>query len=406
MTATTEPAAGDGATKLRQVTRTHRLRGSTTTESNQAERYSRQLLLPEVGADGQRKLADARVLVVGAGGLAAPVLPLLAGAGVGRLSVIDDDAVDVSNLHRQVIHRTADVGVPKVKSAVRAIHDLNPDVDAVGIEDRLTAGNALEIFADHDIVVDATDNFATRYLINDACVLLGLPLVWSSISRFDGQVTVWAYGESPCYRCIFPTAPPAGAVPSCAEGGVLGPLPGVMGSLQATEVLKLILGIGKPLAGRIVLHDALAGGWSTVTVARDPDCAVCGDHPTITSLREESWACEVPEQTPVPLVAPEELAALLAADRAPKVVDVRSTQERAIVKLPVGIHVDVAQLRDGTGFDELGEIDADTVFYCKGGTRSAEAVRLVEAKIGVRARSLDGGVLGWVDRVDPTLPRY
>lgn len=365
------------------------------------------MLLAEVGAEGQRKLADARVLVVGAGGLAAPVLPLLGGGGVGRLTVIDDDCVDLSNLHRQVIHRTVDVGVPKVESAVRAIHDLNPDVEAVGIHERLTADNALELFADHDIVVDATDNFATRYLINDACVMLGLPLVWSSISRFDGQVTVWALGESPCYRCIFPTAPPAGAVPSCAEGGVIGSLPGVMGSIQATEVFKLILGIGKPLAGRIVLHDALAGSWSTVTVARDPDCAVCGEHPTVTSLQDQSWSCEVPaSETPVPLIAPRELAALVAAGRTPPVIDVRSSQERDIVKLPVGIQVDLAGLRDGTAFDALGEVDADTVFYCKSGARSAEAVRLVEAKIGVRARSLDGGVLGWVEQVDPSLARY
>lgn len=388
------------------MTRSNTLRGSTTAGYTQAERYSRHTLLPEVGAAGQRKLADARVLVVGAGGLAAPVLPLLAGAGVGRLTVIDDDVVDVSNLHRQVIHRTMDVGVPKVESAVRAMQDLNPDIDAVGINARLSADNALAIFAEHDIVVDATDNFATRYLVNDACVLLGLPLVWSSISRFDGQVTVWAYGESPCYRCIFPSAPPPGAVPSCAEGGVIGPLPGVMGSIQATEVLKILLGIGEPLAGRIVVHNALAGTWSTVRVARDPDCAVCGPNPTITLLRDEDVSCGLPLPEPVPLVTPRELASLIEAGRTPLLVDVRTTQERQIVALPGGIHVDVAGLRDGTAFDRLGAIDSDTVFYCKGGARSAEAVRLVEAATGVRARSLDGGVLGWIDAVDPSLPRY
>ena len=355
---------------------------------------------------GQRKLADARVLVVGAGGLAAPVLPLLAGAGVGRLTVIDDDVVEVSNLHRQVIHRTQDIGVPKIASAVRAVEDLNPDIEVVGVEARLTADNALELFADHDIVVDATDNFATRYLVNDACVLLGLPLVWSSISRFDGQVTVWAYREAPCYRCIFPAAPPPGAVPSCAEGGVIGPLPGVMGSIQATEVLKIVLGIGQPLAGRIVVHDALAGTWSSVPVARDPECAVCGEHPTITMLREKDVSCGVPVQDRVPVITPVELAALIEAGRAPLLVDVRTTAERDIVALPGGIHVDVAGLRDGSALDRLGAIDADTVFYCKGGGRSAEAVRLVEAATGVRARSLDGGVLGWIDAVDPTLPRY
>jgi adenylyltransferase/sulfurtransferase len=295
--------------------------------------------------------------------------------------------------------------VPKVDSAVRAIRELNPQIDAVGINARLTAENALEIFAEQDVVVDATDNFAARYLINDACVLLGLPLVWSSINRFDGQVTVWGYGESPCYRCIFPTAPPPGAVPSCAEAGVIGPLPGVMGSVQATEVLKLVLGVGEPLAGRIVVHDALAGTWSTVPVARDPECAVCGAHPTITTLRDEDVSCGVPEK-PVPEIAPRELAALIEAGRAPLVVDVRSTEERDIVALPGGIHVDVAGLRDGSALDRLSALDGDTVFYCKGGTRSAEAVRLVEAATGVRARSLAGGVLGWIDDVDPSLPRY
>ncbi|MBB2894492.1 molybdopterin-synthase adenylyltransferase MoeB [Flexivirga oryzae] len=388
------------------MTRPTTLRGSTTVGYTQAERYSRQTLLPEVGAVGQRKLADARVMVVGAGGLAAPVLPLLAGAGIGRITVIDDDTVDVSNLHRQVIHRTQDIGVPKVDSAVRVMQDLNPDIEAVGVHARLTADNALELFADHDVVVDASDNFATRYLVNDACVMLGLPLVWSSISRFDGQVTVWGYGESPCYRCVFPSAPPPGAVPSCAEGGVIGSLPGVMGSMQATEVFKIVLGIGKPLAGRIVVHDALLGTWSTVTVARDPDCPVCGEDAEITVLEDEDVSCAVPVQQPVPLIEPVELASLIDAGRAPLLVDVRSTQEREIVKLPGAIHIDVAGLRDGSALSRLDEVDADTVFYCKGGTRSAEAVRLVEAATGVRARSLDGGVLGWIDAVDPSLPRY
>jgi adenylyltransferase/sulfurtransferase len=297
--------------------------------------------------------------------------------------------------------------VPKVVSAVRAVRDLNPDIEVAGVDARLTADNALELFADHDVVVDATDNFATRYLVNDACVLLGLPLVWSSISRFDGQVTVWAYDESPCYRCIFPTAPPAGSVPSCAEGGVLGPLPGVMGSVQATEVLKIVLGIGRPLAGRIVVHVALAGTWSSVPVARDPGCAVCGDHPAITVLQDEDLSCGMPGEEAVPLITPAELAALIAAGRAPLLVDVRTTEERDIVSLPGGgIHLDMAGLRDGTALDRLGGIHADTVFYCRSGVRSAEAVRLVVSATGVRARSLDGGVLGWIDAVDPTLPRY
>ncbi|RNI21060.1 molybdopterin-synthase adenylyltransferase MoeB [Flexivirga caeni] len=382
------------------------LRVGTPDGGSQARRYSRHTLLPEVGSAGQRALADARVVVVGAGGLAAAVLPLLAGAGVGLLTVVDDDVVELSNLHRQVIHRTDDIGIPKVESAVRFVRDLNPEIEVCGIQERLGVGNALPIFAEHDLVVDATDNFAARYLVNDACVLLGLPLVWSSISRFDGQVTVWAYGESPCYRCIFPSAPPAGAVPSCAEGGVIGPLPGVMGAIQATEALKLLLGIGQPLAGRIVVHDALAGTWSEIPVTRDPGCAICGDNPTITTLREEAAMDPAADTDPVPLIAATELAGLISAGDAPLLVDVRGPEERAIVALPGAIPIELAQLRDGSGFDRLAGVDAGTVFYCKGGARSAEAVRLVEAATGVRARSLDGGVLAWIDQVDPSLPRY
>ena len=355
---------------------------------------------------GQRKLAAARVLVVGAGGLAAPVVSYLAGAGIGRLTVVDDDVVELSNLHRQVIHRTADVGVAKVDSAVRAATELNPDIEVVGVEQRLTADNALALFADHDVIVDATDNFATRYLINDACVLLGLPLVWSSINRFDGQVTVWGYGGSPCYRCIFPTAPPPGTIPSCAEAGVVGSLPGVMGSIQATETVKLVLGIGEPLAGRIQVYDALAATWATVPVARDPECAVCGDHPSITVLRDEDVSCGVSEE-PVPTIGVRELADLIEAGRVPVLVDVRSPAERDIVSLPGGgIHVAVEGLRDGTALGAVSDVDEDTVFYCRSGVRSAEAVRLVAAATGVRARSLDGGVLAWIDQIDPSLPRY
>lgn len=356
---------------------------------------------------GQRKLAAARVLVVGAGGLAAPVVAYLAGAGIGRLTVIDDDIVELSNLHRQVIHRTADIGMAKVDSAVRAATALNPDIEVVGVEQRLTADNALELFADHDVIVDATDNFATRYLINDACVLLGLPLVWSSINRFDGQVTVWGYGESPCYRCIFPTAPPPGTVPSCAEAGVVGSLPGVMGSIQATETVKLVLGIGEPLAGRIQVHDALAGTWATVPVARDPQCALCGDHPSITVLRDEDVSCGVPAEEPVATIAARELADLIEAGDVPVLVDVRSPAERDIVTLPGGgIHVEVEGLRDGSALDAVADVSEDAIFYCRSGVRSAEAVRLVAAATGVQARSLDGGVLAWIDQIDPSLPRY
>ncbi|WP_343036635.1 molybdopterin-synthase adenylyltransferase MoeB [Flexivirga aerilata] len=385
------------------------LRAGTPPDRPDAHRYARHLLLPELGMTGQDRLGRARVIVVGAGGLAAPVLSYLAAAGVGRLTVIDDDAVDLSNLQRQVIHRTEDVGVSKVESAVRAVHDLNPDIEIVGVPERLTADNALPLFAEHDLVVDATDNFATRYLVGDACVLLGLPLVWGSIHRFDGQVTVWSYDEGPCYRCVFPQPPPAGAVPSCAEAGVLGALPGVVGAMQATEAVKVLLRMGEPLAGRLMLYDALRAAWSSVPVRRDPECAVCGAHPTITTLTESAASCEMPaaeDGEAVPEIGARALAGLVATGHPPVVVDVRTDAEREIARLPVGIHVPIETLRDGTGLARLDAVDADTVFYCKGGTRSAEAVRLVRDATGVQARSLAGGILAWIDDVDPTLARY
>ncbi|WP_265446124.1 molybdopterin-synthase adenylyltransferase MoeB [Flexivirga meconopsidis] len=391
------------------MTRPAKLRAGTTPDRPDPRRYARHLLLPELGMPGQERLGQSRVIVVGAGGLAAPVLSYLAAAGVGRVTVVDDDAVDLSNLQRQVIHRTEDVGVSKVESAIRAVHDLNPDVEIVGVPERLTADNALTLFADHDVVVDATDNFATRYLVGDACVLLGLPLVWGSIHRFDGQVTVWSYDEGPCYRCVFPEAPPAGAVPSCAEAGVLGALPGVIGAMQATEAVKVLLGIGEPLAGRLMLYNALHATWSSVPVQRDPECAVCGAHPTITTLTDTVASCAPPVPDAADDVREVDALALadqVAGDHPPVVVDVRSEAERDIVRLPIGIHVPIETLRDGTGLGRLDAIDADTVFYCKGGTRSAEAVRLVRDATGVEARSLAGGILAWIDEVDPTLARY
>lgn len=371
-------------------------------------RYSRHLLLPEVGDEGQRRLAAARVLVVGAGGLAAPVLSYAAAAGIGHLTVVDDDAVDLSNLQRQVIHRTADVGVAKVRSAERAVRELNPGIEVVGIGERVTADNALELFADHDVVVDATDNFATRYLVNDACVLLGLPLVWGAIHRFDGQVSVWWAGEGPCYRCVFPVAPPAGAVPSCAEAGVLGSIPGVIGSTQATEIVKLILGIGRPLTGRMLVHDALAGDWSSVPVARDPECPVCGEHPTIRSLTDSAASYMPQAPATAPTVSVRELARLVADGEPVHVVDVRSDAERAIAVLPFGSHIELVRMEDGDAFDALLDAlasDEPVVFYCKSGARSARAVQLA-ADRGISARSLDGGILAWIADIDPSLTAY
>ncbi len=376
--------------------------------TDQVERYSRHLLLPEMGEIGQRRLRAARVLVVGAGGLAAPALLYLAAAGVGHLTVIDDDDVEVSNLQRQVIHGEADLGTPKVESAARAVRDLNPDVEVTTVRDRLTADNALPLFAEHDVVVDSTDNFGTRYLINDACVMLGLPLVWGSIHRFDGQATVWWAGEGPCYRCIFPEPPAPGTVPSCAEAGVLGSIPGVIGSIQATETVKLILGLGRPLVGRLLVHDALDQRWNTVAVHRDPQCPVCGEHAMITRLTDESSSCAVDEAPPVPTLSSIELRELIASGAPLRLVDVRTEGERSIATIEGSELVPVEAFRDGSAVAAIGQVDAGErlVFFCKGGARSAEAVRLYSAQTGRTACSLEGGVLAWRREVDPSLAAY
>ncbi|TWP33748.1 molybdopterin-synthase adenylyltransferase MoeB [Leekyejoonella antrihumi] len=375
----------------------------------EVERYSRHLLLPEIGEDGQRRLRAARVLVVGAGGLAAPVLLYLAAAGVGHLTVIDDDVVDVSNLQRQVIHRDVDLGQSKVVSAARAVRELNPDVTVDTVQHRLDADRALLLFADHDLVVDTTDNFATRYLVNDACVVLGLPLVWGSIHRFDGQATVWWAGEGPCYRCVFPYAPPPGTVPSCAEAGVLGSIPGVIGSIQATETVKLILGLGEPLVGRMLVHDAMNQTWDTVRIEADPDCPVCGTHPSITRLEDEAaLACETAEQlAPVATISARELRDLIRSGPV-RVIDVRTPAERSIVAIEGSELVPVEEFRDGSAVKRLADLDphAPLVFYCKGGARSQEAARIYQEATGGAVRSLDGGVLAWAREVDPSLARY
>lgn len=372
------------------------------------QRYSRHVLLPEIGLAGQRRLADARVLVVGAGGLAAPVLSYLAAAGVGRLTVVDDDAIDLSNLQRQVIHRTSDVGSAKVDSAVRVINELNPEVAAVGVRQRLGADNAVTLFADQDVIVDATDNFPTRYLINDACVLLGLPLVWGSIHRFDGQMTIWGLAESPCYRCVFPVPPPDGSVPSCAEAGVVGALPGVIGSLQAMEVIKLLTGVGEPVAGRLLLYDALAAQWSSVPISRDAQCPTCGEaSPEVPelapSLRDAEPAAAVRH------IGAADLARALRAGDPPLLVDVRTAAEREIATLPGAVHLPIERLRAGRAgelTEGLPRFDERTVFYCKAGSRSDEAARLVAAATGIAPLSLDGGILAWAREVDPAMPRY
>ncbi|KNX36532.1 molybdopterin biosynthesis-like protein MoeZ [Luteipulveratus halotolerans] len=372
-----------------------------------AERYARHLLLPEVGPAGQQRLRDARVLVIGAGGLGSPVLLYLAAAGVGRLDVVDDDVVDLTNLQRQVVHGTAAVGGLKVESARARLLDLNPEVEVVVHPERVTAANVMALVEHADVVVDGTDNFATRYLVNDACALAGVPLVWGSILRFDGQVSVWWRGHGPCYRCVFPTPPEPGQVPSCAEGGVLGAVAATIGSVQATEAVKLVVGIGEPLVGRLLVHDALSQRWRELTVRRNPACAVCGDEPSITEPTDLVQAC-APEPVGVRTIEPRELAALLHGPAGVRLVDVRGDGERAIAAIEGSEPVHLDAFRSGEALPELARTPADVplVITCKSGARSAEAVRLLREATGREARSLDGGVLAWARDVDPTMATY
>jgi sulfur-carrier protein adenylyltransferase/sulfurtransferase len=378
------------------------------------ERYARHVLLPQVGKSGQERLSAARVLVVGAGGLGSPALMYLAAAGVGTLGVVDADVVETSNLQRQVIHSSDDVGRLKTESAVEAVARVNPSVTVVRHDLRLDSSNAMEVLRDYDVILDGTDNFPTRYLVNDACVLLGKPHVWGSIYRFDGQVSVWWAEHGPCYRCVFPDPPPPGAVPSCAEGGVLGVLCAAIGSVQATETVKLLLGVGEPLVGRLLVHDALAMTWDSLTVRKDPDCPVCGESPTVTELVDYEEFCGVPGSarasgaSEIPEVSAPELAASLASDAPPLLVDVRGPDERAIASIPGAVAIHLDDFRDGTAFghDELAARGRRIVMMCKVGTRSAEAARLAQEAGYSDVANLEGGVLAWVRDVDPTQPTY
>ncbi len=374
------------------------------------ERYARHVLLPQVGRTGQERLSSSKVLVVGAGGLGSPALLYLAAAGVGTLGVVDDDVVETSNLQRQVIHSDADVGRLKTQSAVDAVARVNPYVEVVRHDLRLDSSNALEVLRNYDVVLDGTDNFPTRYLLNDACVLLGKPHVWGSIYRFDGQVSVWWAEHGPCYRCVFPSPPPPGAVPSCAEGGVLGVLCAAIGSVQATETVKLLLGVGEPLVGRLLLHDALAMTWDALPVRKDPACPVCGESPTVTSLVDYEAFCGMPAsgEATVPTVSAPELAVELGSDAPPLLVDVRGPDERAIASIPGAVAIHLDEFRDGSAFerDELAARGRRIVLMCKVGGRSAEATRLAQAAGYTQVLNLDGGVLAWVHEVDPTQPVY
>jgi len=373
-------------------------------------RYSRHLILPEVGEEGQRKLKAARVLCVGTGGLGSPLAFYLAAAGVGTLGLVDFDVVDASNLQRQIIHSTADIGRKKLDSAAEKLTALNPALNVVKHETMLTSANALEILKDYDIVADGTDNFPTRYLVNDACVLLGKPNVYGSIFRFEGQASVFATRQGPCYRCLYPEPPPPGLVPSCAEGGVLGILPGLVGVIQATETIKLILGAGEPLIGRLLLVDSLAMRFRELKLRRNPVCPVCGTAPTVTKLIDYEQFCGIKPATReeatvkngIPQITPVELKRRLDAGEDLLVLDVREPFEYQIANIGGKLipQNDVPQ--------RLGEIDRgrEIVVQCKSGGRSQRIAEFLQQQGYPRVTNLAGGILAWSDQVDPKVPKY
>ena len=371
-------------------------------------RYSRHLIIPNVGMDGQRKLKAARVLLIGAGGLGSPLALYLAAAGVGTLGLVDFDVVDLTNLQRQVLHGTKDVGRPKLDSARDRIKDVNPNVHVESYETRLTSENALEILRDYDLVIDGTDNFPTRYLTNDACVLLGKPNVYGSIYRFEGQASVFATAEGPCYRCLFREPPPPGLVPSCAEGGVLGVLPGLIGTIQATEGIKLLLGIGEPLIGRLLLVDALTMKFRTVKLRKDPTCPVCGTREQRELIDYEQFCGIDPTAAAdggagVPEITPAELETRLRRHDDFDLVDVREPYEQDIARIDGARLVPLATLAES-----LHTLDSarDIVVMCRSGARSAKAVRQLQGAGFRKVWNLAGGILRWSDDVDPSVPKY
>jgi adenylyltransferase/sulfurtransferase len=369
-------------------------------------RYSRHLVIPEVGLEGQRRLRDARVLMVGAGGLGSPIGLYLAAAGIGRLGIVEFDVVDETNLQRQLLHGTKDVGRKKLDSARDRLRDVNPHVEVVPHDARLTAANALDIIRDYDLVLDGTDNFATRYLVNDACVLLGKPNVYGSIFRFEGQATIFCTEEGPCYRCLYPEPPPPGLVPSCAEGGVLGILPGLVGVVQATEAVKLVARIGEPLVGRLLLVDALSMHFRTVRLRRNPACPACGTR-ELKALVDYEQFCGTrgqPDETEgVPAITPRELEVRLRRGDDLDLVDVREPHEWAICR------IDGAHLRPLSSLAEwMRTLDSarDVVLYCRSGVRSAKALKQLRAAGFRKLWNLTGGILRWSDEVDPSIPKY
>ncbi|WP_329241520.1 adenylyltransferase/sulfurtransferase MoeZ [Actinoallomurus sp. NBC_01490] len=377
---------------------------------DEVRRYSRHLIIPDVGMAGQKRLKNAKVLCVGAGGLGSPALLYLAAAGVGTLGVIDFDVVDESNLQRQIIHGQSDVGRPKAESAAASIKEVNPLVKVIVHNEPLSNDNVMDIFSGYDLIVDGTDNFATRYMVNDAAVLLGKPYIWGSIYRFDGQASVFWAEHGPCYRCLYPEPPPPGMVPSCAEGGVLGVLCASIGSIQVNEAIKVLTGIGEPLVGRLMIYDALEMTYRSVKVRKDPECPLCGKNPTITELLEDYEAfCgaisdEAADAAKDSTISATELKDMLESDDI-FLVDVREPNEYEIVNIPGATLIPKGEFLSGAALERLPH-DKKVVLHCKSGARSAEALAIVKNAGFSDAVHLGGGVLAWVNQIDPSLPSY
>jgi molybdopterin/thiamine biosynthesis adenylyltransferase/rhodanese-related sulfurtransferase len=377
---------------------------------DEVRRYSRHLIIPDVGMTGQKRLKNAKVLCVGAGGLGSPALLYLAAAGVGTLGIIDFDVVDESNLQRQIIHGQSDVGRSKAESARDSIREINPYVNVIVHQERLDSDNAMQIFEPYDLIVDGTDNFATRYLVNDACVLLGKPYVWGSIYRFDGQASVFWAEHGPCYRCLYPEPPPPGMVPSCAEGGVLGVLCASIGSIQVNEAIKLITGIGEPLVGRLMIYDALEMTYRSVKVRKDPECPVCGKNPTVTELIDYEEFCgavseEAQEAAAGSTITARQLKDMQDAGENIFLVDVREPNEYEIVSIPGATLIPKGEFLSGAALEHLPQ-DKRIVLHCKSGARSAECLAIVKNAGFSDAVHVGGGVLSWISTIDPSLPSY
>jgi adenylyltransferase/sulfurtransferase len=379
--------------------------------SQEIARYSRHLIMPEVALEGQKRLKAASVLLIGAGGLGSPLGLYLAAAGVGRLGLVDFDVVDFSNLQRQILHGTADVGRPKLQSAKDRILAVNPETQIDLFETKLDSTNALKLFEPYDLIIDGTDNFPTRYLVNDACVLLNKINIYGSIFRFDGQASVFAPGQGPCYRCLYPEPPPPGEVPSCAEGGVLGILPGLIGCIQATEAVKLILGKGSPLIGRLLLYDAMQMSFKEFKIRRNPKCPACGDHPTVSKLIDYEQFCGLRgQETPMDStnntgtdITAEELAERFDRREPLFILDVRNPEEYQIVRMPNSKLIPLNELPN-----RYGELDPqqEIIVHCKSGMRSQKAIQFLRQQGFTKLKNLKGGILAWVEMIDPTLPKY